>query len=158
MASYRDPRRPDTLRFPGNLMPRVLIVVALFINLLCAAASILIPTPWHLRLIDALILAAATWFEIRSWPGDITSNPQGLRQFNMLGKETVFLPWNDIQAIEKSYELGGPDVGAFGLSTDILIIRGPSPGQTVIHTPRHPDRARLHREFQNYKVFHPKKP
>lgn len=155
MASFRDPRAPDTLRFPGNIAPRVLIVSALFVNLVCAALSVFIESPWHVRVFDALLLLALTWFELRSWPGDITSNPQGLRQLNMFGKQVSFLPWSEIQAVEEGHELGGPAAEAYGLATDILIIRGGSPGRTITHTPRHPDRARLRREFQTYKVSLP---
>lgn len=155
MASYRDPRRPETLRFPGNLAPRVLIVVAVFINLLCAGLSIVIESPWHIRLFDAVLLISLTWFEVRCWPCDILSDPRGLRQMNLLGRQSRFLPWNEIQAVEERHELGGAAAARFGLATGILVIRGADPSQAIVHTPRHPDRERLRREFQTYKVSLP---
>lgn len=156
MASYRDPRKPETLRFPGNLAPRVLIVVAVFINLLCAGLSIVIESPWYMRVFDALLLISLTWFEVRAWPCDILSDPRGLYRMNIAGRQACFLPWNEIQAVEDGHELGGAAAAAYGLATDVLIIRGASPSKAIIHTPRHPDRERLRREFQTYKVSLPK--
>ena len=155
MASFRDPRAPETLRFPGNLVPRVLIVVAIFFNLLCAALSFFIESPWYNRLFDAILLVSLTWFEIRAWPGDITSGPIGLRQLNIFGQEVRLIPWNEIQAIEDGHELGGAAAASFGLATDTLVIHGRSPSAAIVHTPRHPDRDRLRREFQSYKVSLP---
>lgn len=156
MASYRDPRATDTLRFPGNTAPRVLIVVAIFVNLLCAALSIFIDSPWYWRVFDAVVIVSVTYFELRCWPGDITSNPEGLRQFNPFGRLVAFIPWNEVKAIEESHELGGPAAASYGLATDIMVIRGASPAQIIVHTPRHPDRERLRREFQTFKVSLPK--
>lgn len=155
MASYRDPRYPDTLRFPGNVLPRVLIVVALFFNLVCAVLAILYFTTWYWGVFDAVLLISLTWLELRVWPCDITSNPEGLRQLNMLGREVLLLGWNEIQTLEEARELGGETAASLGLATDTLIIRGKDQTKTIVHTPRHPDRDRLRREFQTYRVTLP---
>lgn len=134
----------------------MLIVAAVFVNLLCAVLSILVDAPWYLRCLDAVILLSVTYFELRCWPGDITSNPHGLHQYNIAGKQVTFIAWNEVQTIEEGHEAGGPAADSLGLSTDILVVRGAEPAQTIIHTSRHPDRDRLRREFVAHKVSRPK--
>lgn len=148
MASYRDRRQPDLLRFPGNLRPRVLILVGLFVNLLCALLTIVTASPWYVRAFDAIVILGLSWFEIRAWPGEITVDSQGLRMHDIFGRCRRFLPWSDIQAVEHARSITHPAVDSLRLSTDILVIRGLSTDQTIVHTSGHPDRDRLLREFE----------
>lgn len=155
MASYRDPRTPDTLRFPGNVLPRVLVVLSLFFNLICAALAVVFYSTWPWAVFDAVLLTGVTWFALKAWPCDITSNPEGLRQLNIFGREAVLIHWNEVQSLEEGRELGGEQAASLGLATDILVVRGKHPGQVIVHTQRHPDRDRLRREFQTYKASLP---
>jgi hypothetical protein len=152
VASYRDPRFPEVLRFPGDLRPRILIAIAIFVNFLCVFLTIVITSPSHVRLMDALVLSGLTIAYFRVWPGDITSDPQGLRAYNMFGRLLTFIPWPDIQSVEHGHGFGGRIAAALGLTTDILIIRSSSSSSSIVHSSRHPDRQRLLRELEAHKI------
>jgi hypothetical protein len=152
VASYRDPRYPEVLRFPGDLRPRILICIAIFVNLCCAFLSLVISSPSHIRLIDALVLCGLTYLYYRAWPGDITSDPQGLRAYRMFGRLLTFIPWTDIRSVDYGTEFGGRPSAALGLTTDILTVRSSSSPRPIIHTSRHPDRPRLLRELEAHKI------
>ncbi|MBI4893996.1 MAG: hypothetical protein HY821_25485 [Acidobacteria bacterium] len=148
MASYRDRRQPELLRFPGDLRPKILICCALFVNLLCALVSLAITSPWQIRAFDFLILGVVSFLEIRAWPREITLDPGGIQLLNLLGKPLRSIAWHEITAMEESHEFGGALARALGLTTDTLVVRTADPFHSIVHTSRHPDRDRLLREYR----------
>lgn len=141
VASYRDRRQPELLRFPGLWLTRILIGVGLFFVVLTAILSEWFDSPGApaSAFERPALFAAALWL-LACWPREIVCGPTGIEQRRLFGLGKTFIRWNEVQAILTRNEFAG--IGRWlGLASEVVVIS--SPVSRIRHTPRHPDRARF---------------
>lgn len=141
MASYRDRRHPELLRFPGLWLTRILIGAGLSLLALSAILAIAFDPPGApLPLAERAALAALALFFLACWPREIVCGPSGIEQRRLFGLGKTFLRWSDVQSVSVHQEFFG--IGRrLGLATEVAVVS--SPVSRIRHTPRHPDRARF---------------
>lgn len=147
MASYRDRRYPEHLRFPGDLRPKILIGVGLFVNACCLGLTVGMAGAWWWRVVEGAVELGVSVLYLWWWPREIVSMSTGLRQAGWLWKKETRIGWKEMKEAEEGWELGGARAAELGLRTDTLVMRG-ADGAEIVHTPRHPDRERLVRDMK----------
>lgn len=146
VASYRDLRHPELIRFPGLWLTRILIGTALFVLLLTAILSAWFdppgaPAPLGER---AALAAVALWL-LACWPREIVCGPSAIEQRRLFGLGRTSIHWGEVQSVSPQPEFFG--IGRWlGLDSEVIVVS--SPVSRIRHTPRHPDRARFLQECQ----------
>lgn len=141
VASYRDRRQPELLRFPGLWLTRILIGSGLFLILLTAVLSEWFDSPAAPASMPerVVLLATALWL-LACWPREIVCGPVGVEQRRLFGLGKTFIRWNEVQSILTRSEFAG--LGRWlGLASEVTVVSGPA--SSIRHTPRHPDRSRF---------------
>lgn len=144
VASYRDRRQPELLRFPGLWLTRILIGAGLFVIVLTAILSEWFDSPGApaSTLERAILFATALWL-LACWPREIVCGPSGVEQRRLFGLGRLRIRWDEVQAISQRQEFGGL-ARLFGLAGGLVEVR--ARGRAVRHTPRHPDPERFLQE------------
>lgn len=144
MASYRDRRQPELLRFPGQWHTRILIGAGLFIAILAAVFVWQFSGPrTDTRGRELALLALLALWLLACWPGEIVCGPAGVEQRRWFWLVKAKIRWDEVLGIEEKEEFAG--LGRrLGLAARVIAVRGAR--GTVRHTPRHPDPDRFLRE------------
>jgi len=152
VPSYRDRQNPEAVRFPGNFVPKLVLALGLIANVLGLVSVAAVGAPWWNRVLDVILLLGTSLVYLKTWPRVLVTDQFGLHKLGWRAKSRISIAWNEIQSVQPGRELGGDAAAGMGLATDTLVITGSQPGQRIVHTPRHPDRARLLLEMRQHGV------
>lgn len=148
VASFRDRRNPEALRFPSYLRIKGLIVCGLTIDLLCAIIVIYgDAADWHLGF-DAAIIGLSVILKALIWPPEIVLDQFGLHSCGLVSLFNTHIPWKEVGTVRPSVEVPGFGPKFLGLRNDALEVHSKVGSARVVHTPHHPDRDRLVREVR----------
>jgi hypothetical protein len=148
VPSYRDHRNPELMHFPGSLGTKILIVAAesLFGVLLGAG---LFTGPAGERARDSMALLVVMLLVALLWPRHLSIDQHGIRMAGFFGIGKTRIPWSDLDPPADGREmLHARWMERLGIRGRTLVFRSRVTGARVVHTPRHPDRARLLRELE----------
>jgi hypothetical protein len=140
------------VRYPADLRPKILIVVALFSNLLCAIAAVVSPGTFVYNCLAALLLVVTTALYLRLWPRTLVTDQTGLHAFWIFGLRRQFISWVDLGFVEEEFSLGMAWPARLGLRVDQLAVVSRDGLVRIAHTPIHPDRERMLKDFQLHGV------
>lgn len=152
MPSHRDRYNPEAVRYPTDLRPKILIGLALFSNFMCSIASVVSPGALGYNCFAAVLLASSTALYIRLWPTTLVTDQTGLHALWLFGRRRQFISWLDVGSIEEACELGMAWPARLGLRVDQLVVVSRDGSVRIAHTPLHPDRDRMLKEFQLHGV------
>lgn len=142
---------PEAVRYPGNFVPKLILSLGLIANVFCLISVFAIGATWLNRAIDAVLLITSTLVYLKTWPRVLVTDQFGLHKLGWRTSSRISIPWKEIETVEPGRELGGEKAASMGFATDTLVI-GDSSGRRIVHTPRHPDRARLLLEMRQHGV------
>jgi hypothetical protein len=136
------------MHFPGSLGTKILIVLAelLFLTLLlvCLFTGPPFERVWTSGLLTVVMVLVALL-----WPRQIAIDQNAIRIKGPFGIGEKSIPWRDLDPPQPGREiLWAPWMKKFGIRGETLVFRNKFTGATVIHTSRHPDRARLLNELK----------
>ena len=137
---------PEALRFPSDLRVKVLIVIGLTVDLICAAVAVVMPGAIWLHAFDATVVCLLVALKLHWWPRELVADQFGLHSCGIFSRRNIHIPWHEVGAVRPSTEVPGFGPSALGLRNDTLEFQSIDGSARVIHTPHHPDRDRLVRE------------
>ena len=143
MASFRDRRNPEAVRFPGDFGPKLLIIVGLFTDIVCTVAEWFSTRSHTDKAPEVVALVLFTVLLLRCWPHEIVVDQYGVHSLSPFGVGGRHIPWSEVALVRPAFELGAGWAARLRLRTDTLEIYSSDSRHKVVHTPRHPDRQRL---------------
>jgi hypothetical protein len=146
VASYRDEFNSEAVHFPGDMLPRILIVVGLVVCFSTGMLSLSFSGSAEAVARDAAVLVAAALLMVCGWPREILVDQNGVHQQGLLWIRKHGLSWKRVDRAYFGRDLGAPLGALLGLRTSTLVIEGTgSSGSRVriVLTPRHSDSERL---------------
>lgn len=152
MPSYRDRYNPEAVRYPADFRPKILICLALLTNLICGLAVIVSPGSVLYNCFAAVVLISTTALYIHLWPTTLVTDQTGLHGLWLLGRRRQFIGWNDVGALSEESELGMDWAVKLRVRVDQLVVSNRDGTVRIAHTPRHPDRQRMLKEFHLHGV------
>lgn len=141
MSSYRDPRNPEVVHFPGTLTAMATMGLLAIITL-CILVLCLLSGPWLERLLWSIPPLLILAFIYGYWPRKIVLGERGVWQYNMAGKQNYMIPWTDIAQAELTGELGSSPQFAFARNQAVRL-QSTQQNLVILHTPRHSDPERF---------------
>ena len=148
MASFRDRRNPEALRFPSYLRIKGLIVCGFTIDLLCAIVVVFADAGTWNYAIDGAVIGLSVILKAIVWPREIVIDQFGLHSCGLFSLFNTHIPWNEVGAVRSSTEVPGFGPRFLGFRNDALKVQSKDGSARVVHTPHHPDRDRLVREVR----------
>jgi hypothetical protein len=140
------------VRYPSDLRPKILICMALLVNLICAGGALISPGSLLYNCFAGLLLLGSTALYIHWWPTTLVTDQRGLHSLWILGRRRQFIAWDEIGEISDGFELGMEWAAALGVTVDVLVVSNLAGDVKIAHTSRHPDRERMLKEFQLHGV------
>ena len=144
MSSFRDPRNPEVVHFPGTLASFACLGFCAFLALVLLLVATTSGPPL-LRIGLSLPPLALLALVFSVWPRRISLGERGVWQYNLLGRQKFMIPWNELAEPAESVELAlfskSPRAGF--ASNQTVVLASNKLALRIVHTPRHSDRDRF---------------